>query len=210
MNHILVIIFIILGTTVAESSLDQILVKLESTEFKERQDASTELLEWSTSHPSKALKEIPNMLRKTSHPEATARLKKIALKIYLSKTNSQFGFGFALSDQIFYEDLPVTGIHVSSIKEKGPAHKGGLRRGDIIVALSQGTFNRESTKDEVKQRFLATTPETKVKLTVLRDGKKIILNIRPKAAQLTEAQIKNRKADFAVWLSKELNQSAEN
>ena len=63
----------------------------------------------------------------------------------------------------------VQGVLVASVVADGPADKAGLKNGDIILAM-EGE-NVESTQD-LSRRVAATQPDTKVKLSMLRNGKR--------------------------------------
>lgn len=65
------------------------------------------------------------------------------------------------------------GVLVSSVISGGPAHKAGLRSGDIIVA-----FNNEPVQNtrDILQKVGRAKVDDKVKITIIRDKKRIILD----------------------------------
>src|SRR6185436_3867458 len=64
------------------------------------------------------------------------------------------------------------GALVQSVSAGLPADKAGLRRGDIIVSIDGKPVG---SSDEVVRLISARDPGSKVKLTVLRDGKQVDL-----------------------------------
>jgi serine protease Do len=67
-------------------------------------------------------------------------------------------------------DLPTKeGVLVADVVKEGPSSEAGLQRGDVILEL-----NGEELKDgaELRNKVAAMSPGTKVKLLVLREGKK--------------------------------------
>ncbi|GLI38789.1 DegQ family serine endoprotease [Geobacter hydrogenophilus] len=76
------------------------------------------------------------------------------------------------------------GALVSDVMEGGPAAKGGIRRGDIILS-----FDGKNVKDSMElPRIVAETPVGKeVDVTVLREGKEVHCRVR--VEELTEQKI---------------------
>lgn len=66
-------------------------------------------------------------------------------------------------------DLPVKeGVLISDVVEDSPADKAGLKEGDVIIKLD----NRKVTNSvQLRNDIASTRPGTKVKLTILREGK---------------------------------------
>ncbi|MCI5065108.1 DegQ family serine endoprotease [bacterium] len=67
-----------------------------------------------------------------------------------------------------------TGALVSALAEEGPAEKGGIQQGDIIVA-----FNGKEVEDvnDLRNMVAAEKPNSRITLGVLREGKKKELRI---------------------------------
>ncbi len=88
-------------------------------------------------------------------------------------------------------DLPVRkGVIVTKVIEDSPAEKGGLKEGDVIVE-----YNGKAVKDahQLPAMVAATSPGTKVKIKVLRDGKEKVLKV--KIGELPEEESLTRKTD---------------
>ena len=65
------------------------------------------------------------------------------------------------------------GVLLSDVVEGGPAEKGGLKRGDVIVE-----YEGKSVENPVNLRNMvaATAPGRSVKIRVIRDGKPLVIN----------------------------------
>jgi len=91
-----------------------------------------------------------------------------------------------------YYKLPEPkGVLIDEAKEGGPAAKGGLQKGDVIVELKVGkeTFPIENNQDLLEA--VASQPvDTKAQVTYYRDGQKrtttVTLVERPSFEQLKE------------------------
>jgi serine protease Do len=79
------------------------------------------------------------------------------------------------------------GALVSRVDPKGPAKKGGVQRGDVIVSFDGQPIDG---MDELPRIVASTTPEKRVEVVVIRDGKKKTLKI--KLGTLHEEQIAAR------------------
>ncbi len=85
-------------------------------------------------------------------------------------------------------DLESTeGALVSRVDPKGPAKKGGIERGDVILEFDG---NPIEGMDELPRIVAATPPEKKVDVVVIRDGKKKTLQV--KVGTLQEETIAGR------------------
>jgi serine protease Do len=73
------------------------------------------------------------------------------------------------------------GVLVGDVDRAGPADKGGIKRGDVIVEFGG---NKVENSTQLRNMAAQTKPGTPVKIGLLRDGKKVevtvILGERPK------------------------------
>lgn len=78
---------------------------------------------------------------------------------------------------VHQHSLAVTsGILVISVEPKGPAHRAGLREGDVIVAYGSHPV---ASIDELHRLLTEEQVGTKIELTFLRSGEKLTLEVVP-------------------------------
>lgn len=67
-----------------------------------------------------------------------------------------------------------SGVIVSNVRQGSAADKGGVKRNDLILAI-----NGEKIEDSnvLRNKVAGTAPGTTIKLTVLRDGKEVALDV---------------------------------
>lgn len=73
-----------------------------------------------------------------------------------------------------YLDLEEgAGVRIATVVADSPASEAGCEAGDIIIAAKIGSKTFDSVRiDELREAIGESDPETKIKLTVLRKGKK--------------------------------------
>ncbi len=82
-----------------------------------------------------------------------------------------------------------TGALVSGIMDDTPAQKAGLKAGDVIIRVDNSPISNSS---DLLKNIAANTPDTKVKLTIIREGKErtvtVTLGRRENANEAIQAQ----------------------
>lgn len=89
------------------------------------------------------------------------------LKLLDEQTNAAFG-GIGVRFLLFRDTICVT--HVNALS---PAFLGGLKRGDRIVAIDGKAATGQSISNEKVMARLKGAPNTEVKVTIFRKGKKL-------------------------------------
>jgi serine protease Do len=126
-------------------------------------------------------------------PINTARAILPQLKSKGKVTRSMLGVRIGPVDQDHMEafHLPsMNGAFVESVEPNGPAGKAGIEHGDTIVRVDD--IEVKETRDLIEY-VSAKAPGTKVKLTVLRDGKP-----RTITATLTERETPSEDTEQAA------------
>ncbi len=99
------------------------------------------------------------------------------------------------------------GVLINRVLKDTPAEKGGLKRGDIIISVkAKGKTTEVNTPQELQDVIFSLSPNEKVELKIIRDGKEQIVNIKlgelPEDIQKSSSQ--EEKPGFSVnkysWL----------
>ncbi len=88
-------------------------------------------------------------------------VKRGRLGVYIQDLTKELADSFGIDQR--------EGILVSQVMADSPAAKAGLQQGDVILALNGDKVDKVS---KFRNKIAFTNPGTKVKLLVLRDGKK--------------------------------------
>ena len=71
------------------------------------------------------------------------------------------------------------GVLVTGLESDGPAEKGGLRRGDVVIAMNERPV---STVDELRLNVAQIRPNTEITMRIIRNGEpsevKVVLGQR--------------------------------
>jgi len=97
---------------------------------------------------------------------ASGQVKRAMLGVYLAELTPEIAEGFGING--------TQGVLIQNVVEDSPASRAGLRRNDVVVE-----YNGEPVTDMAKFRLkVADTPVGKrVPIVVLRDGKRVTLNV---------------------------------
>jgi S1-C subfamily serine protease len=74
----------------------------------------------------------------------------------------------------------ASGILVISVESNGPAHRAGVREGDVIVAYGG---QRVASIDELHRLLTEDQVGTKVELTIIRSGEKLAVDVVPEPSR---------------------------
>ncbi len=107
---------------------------------------------------------IPVNMAKTIMPqlEKSGKVTRGWLGVAIQDVDEELARSFNLDK--------ARGALVSDVSEDSPAHKAGLRQGDVIVAVAGEAVNDVA---ELRNRISLTPPGSKVSLRVLREGKSL-------------------------------------
>jgi serine protease Do len=73
-----------------------------------------------------------------------------------------------------YVERAASGVVVSGLVPNGPAALGGVREGDVIVAVN---FAEVATREELYRRLWAQSAGSVVRLGVLRDNERLVIDV---------------------------------
>lgn len=132
---------------------------------------------------------IPINMAKELLPQLKSRGKVVRgwLGVVIQKVTPDIAKKFALSE--------AEGALVSDVMEDSPAEKAGIRVGDVIVSYD----GKKIGDMETLPRLVATTPiGKKVKVEIIRDGKRMVLDV-------TIAELKEEAAKISLRPETERN-----
>jgi len=112
----------------------------------------------------------------------TGKVVRGYLGIYMTELTAELAKGLGLAED-------TKGVAVSQVIEDSPAEEAGIKHNDVIVEFEGGPVESDN---EFRNRVAMLKPGTKVKLVVLRDGKRktftIKLTERPSEEKIAAAK----------------------
>jgi PDZ domain len=194
----------------------KILSSLGSRQFREREIAQVELLDWARAQPVPVIEDLLKKSRVADDPEVRERclsvLRALVTDEYLKEGEGYIGIG--LKDEISDvpgEPKPRGVIRVMQVQNGTPAERAGIRQNDLIVGINGEVWQEVLFRENVRMM----KPNTQVDLKILRDGGlvdlKVTLGRRPLSAdtmffngQIFDPEAMERAAKeayFRRWLS---------
>src|SRR6185503_15577133 len=89
--------------------------------------------------------------------------------------NGVFGFQRGRTTRVNIPETRTYGVRIDWVEQNGPADLFGIKRGDIITDFDNIPIR---TSDEFYMRVRRTIPYTTVNITVLREGKKLVVPVK--------------------------------
>ena len=160
---------------------------LSSRQFREREVAQMELLDWARTRPGPAMTELLKQTHGADDPEVRARclsiLRDLVTDEYLKEGEGYIGI--SLRDEVSDvpgEQNPRGVIRVMQVQGDSPAERAGIRLNDLIVGINGEVWHETAFRANVRMM----KPNMKVDLKILRDGGlvdlKVTLGRRPLSA----------------------------
>ncbi|MFK7851180.1 MAG: PDZ domain-containing protein [Akkermansiaceae bacterium] len=158
---------------------------LASEDFKEREKAQANLLEWAEQQTEvNAAKAIFDLRETSDDPEVQVRSFKILRKLsdqdYLSDGKGYLGIMMLeTSVKLPNEENEKFGIQITSVIPKSAASTAGLKIGDLIIALNGKSWDNEGAMDDFMETIAGTKPLQIANLTIYRkDGKTLEIPVK--------------------------------
>lgn len=199
----------------------QQLQDLGSSEFRVRERAELELLEWGRKNPEPAKVEFLKLSQNAADPEVRERsldvLRGLVTDDYLKDGEGYIGIALAMKDDVVTvpgDPKPRNAVRVVEVRADTPGQRSGMLLNDLIVALEGETWRGVEATPAFRQSIKKMKPTTVARLTVLREGGlidlKVTLGRRPlmadmffngQAADLDATEQAAKEAYFQRWLS---------
>jgi len=194
----------------------KVLSSLGSRQFREREAAQVELLNWARAQPGPVMDDLLEQSRVADDPEVRERclsvLRALVTDEYMNEGDGYIGI--RLKDEISDvpgEPKPRGVIRVMLVQPDSPAERAGIRQNDLIASINGEIWQEVLFRENVRKM----KPNVKVDLKILRDGGlmdlKVTLCRRPLSAdaQFFNGQIFDpeameraaKEAFFRHWLS---------
>lgn len=205
----------------AEAVPTAILDRLVSDDFRVRETASAELVDWARARRESSLDELYGMSRTAPDPEVRERclaaLRVLVIDLYLKEGEGYIGIRMQDEFANVPDDPKPRGvIRVIQVVEDSAADQAGLRLNDLIAGLNGTIWHEGPVSIPFGEKIRQFKPGDQVALKVLREGRlievKVTLGRRPPLADRmffleTEEDIKNaeeaaREGYFRRWLER--------
>ena len=188
-------LLLVLGACVSvacgEKLPDQILAQLKNEDFKLREIAQAQLLEWARKHSDTASKLLLEQVERADSPEVRERCREV-LRPLIDDLYLRDGKGFV---GIRMQDVKVTlpgetkeriAVQITDVIRGLAADKAGLIQGDMILGVDGKPLAGQSASEAMRRAIMGMKPSTVVKLRILHEGKqsdvKVTLGRRPLTA----------------------------
>jgi hypothetical protein len=196
---------------------------LGSPEFRVRERAELELLEWGRKNPESAMSELLSQSQLAVDPEVRERcfvvLRSLVTDEYMKDGEGYIGIALAMNDDIVTvagDPKPRNAVRVMEVRADSPGQRAGIMLNDLIVALDGEIWRGEAEATPVfRECIKKIKPTTVARLTILRDGElidlKVTLGRRPlmadqmflngQNADMEASERAAKEAYFQRWLS---------
>lgn len=197
----------------------QAFLDLGSSEFRKRETAQFQLLEWGRKQPGRAISEFLIKAQTAEDPEVRERcmsiLRSLVLDEYLKEGDGYIGIALALKDEVVTipgDPKERHAIRVVEVRMETPGQRAGIQINDLIVGLGDKVWRGVEASPSFRENIKSMKPTTVAGLKILRNGEllhiKVTLGRRPLDAFLNgqnadpdAGERMAREAYFQEWLS---------
>lgn len=193
--------------------------QLGAEDFRTREKAQAEIVDWARLQPEAAMEVLYQQSRNATDPEIRERCIAV-LRILVGDEYLKDGEGYIgirMQDEIANvpgDPKPRGVIRVIQVVPGSAAEAAGLKLNDLIAGLNDTVWHEESIAFAFGDKIRQFKPNTKVTLKILREGKLIDVEVklgrRPLFAEnpflnetdedIAEAEKAAREAYFRRWL----------
>lgn len=152
---------------------EELLSGLADPDFKARESAELDLLQWARKHEEEAPSLIYKEYYTSKDPEVRSRcmslLESLARDSYA--THGKGFIGIRMDDvmaEVPGEEDPVPAVIITKVIEGMAAEKAGLREGELVIGINGKRWPAPAT-DAMRDQVMDLKPMTKVQVQVLRE-----------------------------------------
>lgn len=152
--------------------------KLKAEDFRTREKAEAELVDWARKQPAPAMDALFSVSRTAPDPEVRERCLSV-LRVLVSDEYLKEGEGYIgirMLDEITNvpgDPKPRGGIRVIQVVEDSAADVAGLQLNDLVVGLNDLIWHEGPVSLPFGEKIRQFKPNAEVTLKVIRDGKLI-------------------------------------
>jgi len=157
---------------------------LGSPEFRKREDAQSQLLDWGRMDPGSAMPEFLRQSRQAGDPEVRERclliLRNLVTDEYLKEGEGYIGIALSMRDEVLAvpgDPNPRNAIRVVEVRMDTPGQRAGLQLNDLIVGLEGEVWRGVDASPLFREKIKSMKPNSTAGLLVLRDQKVIELGV---------------------------------
>ena len=158
-------------------SFEKSMGRLSHEEFKTREAAQGELLEWGKGRVVEGIETFYQAFRTHEDPEVRLRCRALVKELVILKQADE-GQGYIgimmLEDQV----IPPGGemrrvVRITKVIDGTPGEKAGLLMGDLVTGIDKIEFGKEEAVTAFGDYVRSKKPKEKVTLKILRRGEAI-------------------------------------
>lgn len=185
------------------ADLDKLLSQLGHEDFEKREEASRKIkaLFADQARREASLLRIRQLWQNQESPEIKARLFTLGRDLFARSEGALFGFRFMKDRPLKVGGKTTSSIIISEVLPDMPAAKAGLRANDLIYGANDDLLGPGQSTEEIMTFFKFLNPEKGHRLLVRRDGKDLVLKIKPVTQELTEPEKEAIRKGYLRWLS---------
>lgn len=163
------------------------LENFKSEDFRTRETAQANLLEWSRKNPGIATDRLFVLSQTADDPEVGERclavLRELIGDEYLKEGEGYIGIRMQdeISNTIPGDPKPRSVIRILQVVADSPAHQAGLKLNDLIAGLEDRVWRDGAASISFMQTVREFKPATRITLRVVRDNK--LLDVPVKLAR---------------------------
>lgn len=144
----------------------ELIKKLDADEFATRSKAQKDLMKWAEKAKPDEIKELRMVYQNVDSPEVKFRLEDVLdLSVYEAVPNTRGFVGISMGEMF-------GGVRVDRVERNTPAHKVGLRVGDIIEGVDKHDLTPKKANIEEATQFFSRYVKSK------NAGEKLQLKVR--------------------------------
>ena len=148
---------------------------LTSEDFKTREAAQAELLDWARKSPQPAMDALYLQYREAPEPEARERclavLRELVIDEYLNEGEGFIGIEMREEIGMVPGDPQPRGlIRITRVVDDSAASRAGLKINDLIAGLNDEIWRDGAATFEFTEKVRGFKPRSTIKLKILRQG----------------------------------------